>query len=279
MRLTLVPSLFLVLAAGAAGAADTAGSSPITPVDDSGLSPAPAKRAVEAPDITSGAAWQEVGAYFTAVAAQSAVRDDAAGCLGHAPTLASYDAATIQMLADVQRRMVAAYRTPAPHGLGAATAAAADQEVAFDRVRFRMAIESAGMLAEHWQGTAALVDLTDGITHRGFRSDGFRLAAGIAIERLALDGEPVTGAIEGLVRVGLPIGLGDAWAVGPAITGRFGTSGDGLVVGWDAALHLEHALGAGIGIVIDAGVGQRAQHSGATSDIEPQVGAGIVCVF
>lgn len=227
------------------------------------------------PNDQVGAALREK---FDTIDARSA--RDPVGCLGYAPTLEGYDAANRQASDDAQRRMDVAWQGTGASSVSNGLNAAAEREDAMRRLMApRVAIESAGLVSANWQGTSALVDLTDGITPRGLRSDGLRLAAGLAVERLALDGEPVTGAVEALVRVSLPVGITEGWAVGPAITARAGASGDGLVLGWDATIHLDHAIGHGIGVVVDVGAGQRAQHSSATSDVEPQVGAGIICVF
>lgn len=228
--------------------------------------------------VPEGQVGEALRAKFAEIDARSA--RDPVGCLGYAPTLEGYDAENRLASDDAQRRMDVAWQGTGASSVSNGLNAAVEREDAMRRLMApRVAIESAGLVSANWQGTSAMVDLTDAVTLRGFRSDGLRLAAGLAVERLALDGEPVTGAVEALVRVSLPVGITEGWAVGPALTARAGGSGDGLVLGWDATIHLDHAIGHGVGLVVDVGAGQRAQHSGATSGVEPQVGAGVVCVF
>lgn len=235
----------------------------------------------------TGETWRDIGNGASAAMAATAARASADPViipLSGSPVANSYRNAAVGMAVDAHLQKEDAILKPgrglaeAMVWLGAATSASAAESTALNNAnRMIVVAEMGGVIAEDWQGTYALFSLD------GWQKDlEPQFALGVAAERLTIGREPVTGAIEAVVRVTVPMILpvfGGRVAVGPSMSGRAGATGDGdLVVGLDLALHTEIAISYGFGATLDLGAGQRATKE-AASDIQPSGSVGLAFVF
>lgn len=257
MRNLLIPSLLALV--GAVGAAEPAAST----LDNS-------------PAIREMMGWY-------------AADESASGFGSGSPVANSYRYTAMEAAADAVRKQDATRIAPlnAPgnnaaaigSALGAMASAAAAEAVAkHDANRVLVVAEMSGTYARDWQGTSAMFALDFGAV------DVPKIAIGIATERLAIDDEPVVGAVEGVIRIGLPMLFGGRlmdgrMAVGPAVSARAGATTDGdLVIGLDMMIHTEVSIAPGLGVTADIGAGDRATKHDAAG-LQPVGSIGLAFVF